>query len=123
MTTDDQKHGWVPGALAVLLTIMAALAALTPYVVIIPKENLTLITQAQTTLWAGWLLMLGYYFGSSSSQKTKDATIQTQAETAAVAQGALAPLVSDNPDAINLAPGEQAKVVSTLAGTTIEPRP
>lgn len=81
----------VAGWLALMVTIMVALAALTPYVVTIPKDNLNLITQAQTTLWNGWLVVLSYYFGTTQSQGRKDVTISTLADTAKSAQAALAP--------------------------------
>lgn len=116
--TKEFRQGWVPGALAILLTIMAAAAALTPYFILIPEKNLTLITQAQTTLWAGWLLMLGYYFGSTSSSKGKDDTIGTLAKTA---QTAGAALPSVGPDSITIAPGDSATATATDAGTVITP--
>lgn len=64
----NRKHDWVPGALAIGVTVMVALAALTPYVIQVPEKNLNLITQAQTTLWNGWLMILGYFFGTTQAQ-------------------------------------------------------
>ena len=57
----------IAGVLALLVTIMVALAALTPYVMTIPEKNLNLITQAQTTLWNGWLMILTYYFATTNT--------------------------------------------------------
>lgn len=109
----DKIHDWaesVAGVLAVAVTIMVALAALTPYWLPIPEKNMNLITQGQTTLWNGWLLILGFYFGTTNSQGKKDATIQTLAATAGKAQDALAPLV--NPTSIETIPvAEGQKVV------------
>jgi asparagine N-glycosylation enzyme membrane subunit Stt3 len=99
----------IPGVLAVMVTVMVALAALTPYLVVIPSSNLTLITQAQTTLWNGWLLVLGFYFGNTMSQGKKDSTIQTLAQTAQAAGAALAPPPPPEPT-IPVAPGESVTV-------------
>jgi hypothetical protein len=100
----------VAGWLAIIITIMVALAALTPYIVTIPQSNITLITQAQTTLWNGWLVVLSYYFGTTQSQGRKDAAIQTLASTAQAAQAALTP--TPNAD-VKLDPGQSATVTAT----------
>lgn len=63
----SRKRDMVPGALAIGVTVMVALACLTPYVIKIPEANLNLITQAQTTLWNGWLMILGYFFGTTNA--------------------------------------------------------
>lgn len=113
----DKAHEWaesVSGILALLVTVMVALAALTPYWLPIPEKNMNLITQGQTTLWNGWLLILGFYFGTASSQGKKDATIQTLANTASKAQEALTPTASA--DIIPVAPGE----TKTIQGTPEE---
>lgn len=70
----------VPGALAIGVTVMVALACLTPYVIKIPEANINLITQAQTTLWNGWLMILGYFFGTTNSQ---NAAVNKVADNAA----------------------------------------
>lgn len=64
------RHDIVPGVIALSVTVMVALAALTPYVVVLPEKNLNLITQEHTTLWNGWLVILGFYFGSTHSKNS-----------------------------------------------------
>jgi len=93
-----------------MTTVMVAVAALAPYLITIPQSNLNLITQAQTTLWNGWLVILGFYFSSSISSGKKDAAIQTLAQTAKTAQETLsASTVGQNPTA-TIAPGETATI-------------
>lgn len=108
---ETHKEWSVAGTLAILVTAMVALAALAPYWIPIPEKNMNLITQGQTTLWAGWLLILGFYFGTTNSQGRKDATIQELAKTAGKAQDALAPLVGSTPtETIPVAEGEKVIV-------------
>lgn len=110
------KEWTTAGILAFTMTLMVAAAALVPYFVLIPEKNMNLITQGQTTLWAGWLLMLGYYYGTSQNSSKKDSTIATLANTANTAQAALAPL-PELEDAVTIAPGEVKTVVGTTEGT------
>ncbi len=105
----------VAGLLAIIITIMVALAALTPYIVTIPQTNITLITQAQTTLWNGWLVVLSYYFGTSQSQGRKDAAIQTLASTAQAAQAALTPAPTTD---VKPEPGQTTPVTAKPEGET-----
>ena len=116
MTLVKDKSDWsVSGLLAVMLTIMVAAAQLTPYVVVIPKDNMNLIIQGQTTLWAGWLLMLGYYYGTTNNTGKKDATISTLALTAKTAQETLSATNGITPsEVIPVAPGE----TKTIEGTS-----
>jgi uncharacterized membrane protein len=79
----------VAAILAVMVTVMVALAALTPYVMSIPEKNLNLITQAQTTLWNGWLMILTYYYATTNANTKAAATIATQAKTIQDAQTTL----------------------------------
>lgn len=79
----------IAGVLAIMVTIMVALAALTPYVMSIPEKNLNLITQAQTTLWNGWLMILTYYFATTNTNNKAAATIEAQAKTIQEAQTTL----------------------------------
>lgn len=79
----------IAGVLAIMVTIMVALAALTPYVMTIPEKNLNLITQAQTTLWNGWLMILTYYFATTNTNNKAAATIEAQAKTIQEAQTTL----------------------------------
>lgn len=111
-------HSRIPGVLAVLLTMGALGAALLPYWIKIPQENMTIITQAQTTLWAGWLLMLGYYFGTTQSSKGKDDTITTLAKTAQTAGVALGAA-----DTMTIPLDAQATVTPTDDGAVIKKDP
>lgn len=122
--TDHVHNDWgVAGLLAVMVTVMVGFATLTPYVVVIPESNLTLITQAQTTLWNGWLVILGYYFATNQLQGRKDAAIQSLAKANETAQNTLSALPAVGPTAsadMLLKPGETATATATQAGTTIE---
>ncbi len=98
----------VPGRLAYGVTIMVALAVLTPYIWDVPKDNMQLITQAQTALISGWTMILVFYF-KGRSDAVKDQTIASQAATAQTAGAALAQAVSPTPT-VPLAPGERVTV-------------
>jgi hypothetical protein len=108
----NDKHDWVPGMLAIIVTVLVALATLTPYVYAIPEKNMNLITQAQTTLWNGWMVILAYYYGTSANQRKSADTINMQAHTANKAGEALASLTTAAlPGAdVKLNPGEAVKV-------------
>ena len=105
-------HEWgVPGVLAIMVTVMVAFATLTPYLIVIPESNLNLITQAQTTLWNGWLVILGFYFATTQTQGRKDAAIQALAQTAQRATGGDAASIA-------LAPGQSAVATAGIDGST-----
>ena len=107
------KMEWVPGSLAMIVTIMVALATLTPYAWPLPEKNMNLIVQAQTTLWNGWLLILGFYFGTSATSRKTEDIMATQAQTAKVAGDTLAATMgaaSAPPGPVTLTPGEEVKV-------------
>lgn len=104
-----EYHDWVPGALGIGITVLVALATITPYFYNIPKENMNLITQAQTTLWNGWMVVLAYYYGSSKNQARAQDTMNTQAETARQAGAALAAVASP-PGTVVLGPGQEVTV-------------
>lgn len=94
----------VPGRLAIGITLMVALAVLTPYVWIVPKDNMQLVIQAQTNLFAGWLMVVAFYY-KARGDAVKDQTIAAQAETAKTAGAALASQVSAAAPTIPVAPG------------------
>jgi hypothetical protein len=73
----------IPFTLGYLITLLVAAATLTPYLREIPRENMNLITQANTTLWNGWMLMLGYFYGTSAQQKKTNDTMNLMAQNAA----------------------------------------
>lgn len=115
-----ETHDWVPGVLGIGITILVALATITPYFYNIPEKNMNLITQAQTTLWNGWMVVLAYYYGSSKNQAKAQDTLNLQAETARQAGAALVAAMPPVPGEVKLAPGEQVKVE---AGPAVDPPP
>lgn len=96
--------------LAYLVTILVALSMLTPYVWTIPKDNINLITQGQTTLWNGWMLVLGYFFKTRINNPVDAATISTQAQTIKDAQTTLSAAAGVVPGQVDLKVGDQVKV-------------
>lgn len=102
----------IPGRLAYGVTILVALATLTPYVWTVPEKNMQLVIQAQTTLFSGWLMILAFYY-KSRNDAVKDQTIAAQAETAKTAGAALATAATANtPGAVQLQPGDSVKVAA-----------
>lgn len=65
-----------------------------PYFLIIPQPSIRLIDQQQTILQSVFMVLVGYLWGNSAGNKSKDATIEKQAHTIAEAQSALAPVVA-----------------------------
>lgn len=96
------------------MTVMAILSFLAWSLVfrVIPKSNELVLVQfiGNLTGFAG--LIVGFYFGSSSTNKKQADTIEKQADTIKEAQSALAPLADVKPSVI-LEPGEQATVKAT----------
>lgn len=110
----------IPGRLAYGVTILVALATLTPYVWVVPEKNMQLVIQAQTTLFSGWLMILAFYYKSRNDQ-VKDDTIAAQA-SAQASTAALAAATATAP-ALVVPPGAQATVTATDAGAEIKPAP
>lgn len=108
-----------PFIIACAVTLLVAVATGTPYFYPIPEKNIALITQAQTTLYNGWMIVLTWYFGSSKNAATAQDTMNKQAETARQAGAALAKSVNTS-DTVTLKPGDTATVTPTDAGTTID---
>lgn len=112
----EEPKDKVPGMLALMTTVMVALATLTPYIIKLPETNLNLIVQAQTTLWNGWLLILGFYFGTTIQSNKQNATINTQATALGQAtrriprtqQGHVSG--SEDTDTVSLTPGDEVTV-------------
>jgi len=96
--------------LAYLVTILVALSMLTPYVWTIPKDNINLITQGQTTLWNGWMLVLGYFFKTRINNPVDAETISNQAKTIKDAQTALGVAAGVTPGKVSLEPGDKVEV-------------
>lgn len=110
MERRTERHEWVPGVLAIGITFLVALATITPYFYNIPEKNMNLITQAQTTLWNGWMVVLAYYYGSSKNQAKAQDTMKVQAETAKVAGAALAAANAPSGPTIPVGPGDKVTV-------------
>lgn len=102
----------IPGRLAYGVTILVALATLTPYVWVVPEKNMQLVIQAQTTLFSGWLMILAFYY-KSRNDAVKDDTIAAQAETAKAAGAAL----------VAALPGAAGMTIAPGATATVEPTP
>jgi hypothetical protein len=83
---------------------------LTPYVWTIPKDNINLITQGQTTLWNGWMLVLGYFFKTRINNPVDAETISNQAKTIKEAQTALGVAAGVTPGSVSLAAGDKVEV-------------
>lgn len=98
----------------VAFTVMANLSFLAWSLVFreIPKANELVLVQfiGNLTGFAG--LIVGFYFGSSSTNKKQADTIEKQAATIQEARSALAPLADSKPT-VSLAAGETATVKAT----------
>jgi hypothetical protein len=104
--TDDTMRGMLAGA---AITMMAAAMWLL-FFRDVPPSNKELISAAIGGLLIKLTDVFGYYFNSSAGSQRKDETIGTLAQTAQVAQSALAPL-STAPD-VTLQPGQTAVVAA-----------
>ena len=102
---DANQRRNTAGILAYIVTVLVAMATLTPYVWDIPEKNMNLVTQAQTTLWNGWMLVLAYYFKARENNPVDAQTISTQADTIKKAQDALAP-INKGDETVKVKPGE-----------------
>lgn len=110
-----EKFAWIPAYLAVSATLIIGVSHLLLFFFDIPRENVNLITQNNTTLWNGWMAILMFYFGDSLSRSRSADTIKLQAQTALTAGSALAkateaalPPTTD----VKLEPGETVKVAA-----------
>jgi type II secretory pathway component PulL len=121
--TDPHNEWGVAAWLAILTTCMVALATITPYFLTVPQGNATLISQSQTTLYNGWLIVLAYYFATNLGAGRKDAAIQNMASTIKAAQDTLSavvpPATPGGDPTMVLKPGEAAQVAATPSGNTV----
>lgn len=97
---------------AVACSLMTVMAFLTWALVYreVPAANREALTVLIGILSANVSLVVGFYFGSSVSNKAKDHTVANLSE-------ALRP---QSPDAIVIPPGGQATTTATAAGTVVE---
>lgn len=110
MSTPNQafveRLGLIVGiALVVNMSFMTC----APYFWAINDNAQRLIDQQQTILQSIFMVLVGYLWGNSAGNKSKDTAIETLANTAAVAQAALTPAADPT---LTLAPGETATVAA-----------
>lgn len=100
-----ERLGLIVGiALVANMTFMTV----APYVFTIVPISQRLIDQQQTILQSIFMVLVGYLWGNSAGNKTKDNAIGALADTAKAAQAALAP-IPDKPDLI-VKPGESKTI-------------
>lgn len=100
-----ERLGMIVGIALVLCMVFTTVA---PYFLPIPANSVRLIDQQQTILQSVFMVLVGYLWGNSAGNKSKDATIEKQASTLQAAQAALAPLSDAN--VIPVAPGDSVTV-------------
>ena len=99
-----ERLGMVVGiVLAANMTFMTV----APYLIPITPIAQRLIDQQQTILQSIFMVLVGYLWGNSAGNKTKDSAIHAQAEAARVMAHQAAPT-----PAIPLSPGESVTVES-----------
>jgi hypothetical protein len=117
---DSSRHreilNWTGGVIGVALIGMLGFALYALIYVRVPAENKEALTLLIGILSANVGLVVGFYFGSSSTAKKQTETIDTLAKTAQTAGVAL----SAPTDAIVIPPGESATATATEGGTVIE---
>lgn len=121
ITTIERRKWDTLAIMAYIVTIMVGLSVLTPYFYIIPEKNSNLITQGQTTLYAGWMLILAFYYKSRANNPLDAETINSQAKTIKEAQTTLSAVAGTTPGQVNLEPGDQVKVKATDDGGATPP--
>lgn len=90
------------------LVLCMAFTTVAPYFIPLPPASVRLIDQQQTILQSVFMVLVGYLWGNSAGNRTKDTTIETLAKTAQTAGAALAEPAQG--PVVALAPGEQATV-------------
>lgn len=100
----------------ITLVLCFAFTTAAPYFLPINPTSVRLIDQQQTILQSVFMVLVGYLWGNSAGNKTKDATIETLAKTAQTAGQAL----SGASETITIPPGESATASATEEGTVIE---
>ena len=102
-----ERLGLIVGiALVANMTFMTV----APYLFTILPISQRLIDQQQTILQSIFMVLVGYLWGNSAGNKTKDSTIGALADTAKAAQAALAPLGSTDSTVVPVAAGESVTV-------------
>lgn len=94
----------------IALVLNMSFMTVAPYTFVVAPSAARLIDQQQTILQSIFMVLVGYLWGNSAGNKTKDSTIETLASTAATAQAALTPLAEPS---VTLEPGQTATVAAT----------
>lgn len=94
----------------IALVLNMTFTTMAPYFIVINPTSVRLIDQQQTILQSVFMVLVGYLWGNSAGNKSKDATIEKQAHTISEAQSAL---VAPAAPTVTLAPGDTATVKAT----------
>ena len=98
-----ERLGLIVGiALVANMSFMTA----APYLLPITQVSQRLIDQQQTILQSIFMVLVGYLWGNSAGNRSKDSTIHAQAEAAK----AIAQTASPSPPATMVGPGESVTV-------------
>lgn len=108
----------IAGMIAMTLMVLLGGVLYALFKVDAPENNHDVLLVVVGVLTGSVSTIVNFFFGSSSTTKQKDATIETLAKTAQVAGNALAPLAADQGTVV-LKPGEQATIEPTPTGATI----
>lgn len=92
-----EKLGMIVGVSLMACMVFTTVA---PYILPIPGPSIRLIDQQQTILQSILMVLVGYLWGNSAGNKSKDATIEKQAHTIHQAQTALTDSKPAAPDPI-----------------------
>jgi hypothetical protein len=107
---------WTGAVVGVGLVGIMAFVTWALVFVTVPTENQTSLVQLVGNLTGLIGIVVGFYFGSSSTQKKQADTIDSLAKTAQTAGVALG-----QPDAMVIPPGTSATATATPEGTVITP--
>jgi hypothetical protein len=116
MTDNRDVINWTGAVVGIGLIAIMAFVTWALVFVTVPTENQTSLVQLVGNLTGLIGIVVGFYFGSSSTAKKQQDTIDTLARTAQTAGATLA-----QPDALVIPPGGSATATSTPDGTVIEP--
>lgn len=76
-----------------------------PYFIALNQQSIRLIDQQQTILQGVFLILVGFLWGNSSGNKSKDQALEAQAETIRTTAAAANPAAN-----VSLDPGQHVKV-------------
>lgn len=114
--TPQDVINWTGAIVGIGLIAIMAFVTWALVFVTVPTENQTSLVQLVGNLTGLIGIVVGFYFGSSSTAKKQQDTIDTLAKTAQTAGVALG-----TPDSLVIPPGQSATATSTESGTVIAP--